>query len=189
MAVKEPGGVKKWWSTVRQGFWRHWIDFSSDLWRMLKAPLGQPPFIFYFLGIIVIVGGLGVSLSISEGINAGTLVASTAVPRSLSTFLLAILATAFVDLSMHFEAQAKRSLKMFALFTLVLGTVGGTIALLTSNIKMAYSSAVAGSLLALLLWWIANSANEKLFEPNPSPTASLGENLQEMPGTLEGFQT
>jgi hypothetical protein len=189
MAENPPGPSKKWWRKIRTGFWKNWIDFGEALWQSVIEPFGQPAFIFYFLGIIIVVGSLGVTISLYDAVATGTLTATHAVPRSLSTYLLAILATAFVDLTLTVETQSKRSLKMFALLTLVLGTVGGTIALLTLNVKLAYICALIGTFMALSLWWIANSKNEKLFEPNPSPTAPLGENSGDMPGSLEGIKT
>src|ERR1051326_3725783 len=169
MAEKPPGPIKNWWRKRRSGFWKNWLDFAADMLERVYEPFGQPAFIFYFLGIIVVVGGLGVTISIYEAVVSGTLRATHSVPRSLSTYLLAILATAFVDLTLTVETQSKRSLKMFTLFTLVLGTVGGTIALLTLNVKLAYICALIGTFIALFLWWIANSKNVKLFEPNPPP--------------------
>lgn len=189
MAEGSSGQSRTWWQRIRGGFWRNWIDFLEALWRGMIDPFGQPPFVFYFLGIIVTVGGLGVLISVYEGVRTATLTTTVSVPRSLSTFLLAILATAFVDLNLSSEIESKRSMKMFALFTLVVGTVGGTMALLTANVRLAYWCALVGTFLALFLWWIANSKNEKLFEPNPPATAPLGESSAGLPGTLEGIQT
>jgi hypothetical protein len=114
VAEKPPGPIQNWWRKIRTGFWKNWIDFAEAVLQSIIEPLGQPAFIFYFLGIIIVVGSLGVTISIYEAVVSGTLTATHSVPKSLSTYLLAILATAFVDLTLTAETQSKRSLKMFA---------------------------------------------------------------------------
>src|ERR1044071_9667693 len=90
----------------------NWKDLGIEIYRRLKKPLGYPSFVFYFLGIIVLVGSLGVWISIYKQ-------SWEAVPRDLSTYLLAILSAASADLIL--SEGKKQSLQMFAILTLVIG--------------------------------------------------------------------
>jgi hypothetical protein len=184
MVEQKLGFWQKSLKQLRSGFWRNWIEFFSELWQRLVRPVGQPALIFYFVGIMLIVGGLGVSISVFERTPAP---AGMAVPRALAVYLFAILAAAFVDLNL--EDETTRSLRMFALLVLVVGTVGGVVSFVVTDVRWAYRSAVGGTLLALFLWWVANAKNERFFEPLAPPTAAIAGEPQEPVGSLKGIQS
>ncbi|MBI3649439.1 MAG: hypothetical protein HY231_00130 [Acidobacteria bacterium] len=166
---------------------QHWKDFFSDLSHRVKQPFGQPSFIFYFISIILIVGGLGVLISLSKFLKEPiTDDDKLSIARSLSTYLLPVLATAFVELNLR--ESVKRSIRMFALFILVIGTVLAVFSLITSLPNWAKYSSYTGSFLALFLWWVAYSTNELFYEPLPAPGAAIGDNIPEPVGDLDEIQ-
>jgi hypothetical protein len=167
-------------------FWRHWKDFFSDGMKGMKQPLAHPSFVLYFLVITLGVGGIGVWLEVYKAYLNPTFEALILVPRSLSTYLLAVLATASADLILSTE-QTKRSMRMLALSSLLAGTALALIGLNISFLRWAYGCAILGTILALLLWLLANSDNSKLFEPSPPVDAATGGDPENIQGNLNGI--
>jgi hypothetical protein len=157
----------------------NWKELWIELKRRLKKPLGYPSFVFYFLGIIILIGGLGVWISIYKK-------TWDAVPRDLSTYLLAILSSAAADLIL--SEGKKQSLQMFSILTLVIGGFLSVLSEANSDLTRAYIYAILGAFLALLLWWIANADNAKLFGENPPPNAATGGDPNIILGNLSGIE-
>lgn len=142
-----------------------WKELGVEIKRRFKKPFGFPAFVLYFLGIIILVGGLGVWIPLYKQ-------DWQAVPRDLSNYLLAILSASAADLTI-FETD-KRSLQMVAFVSLFVGIALAVLALTNSDLTRAYIYAVSGAALALFLWWIANSDNIRLTEKNNSPDVVTG---------------
>ena len=170
----------------------NWRDLFGELWRRLRRPIGYPAFILYFVTIIIIVGGLGTWLTMLAG-NWVT------VPSSISTYLLAIIAAAAADLILskpkdNTKRTLELSLQMLALASLVIGTSLAVLTEFTEDFTAKYIFSILGSILALLLWWIANSDNEKLMDSDVDPFDSTGGrmteegNLSAIEGNLEGLE-
>jgi hypothetical protein len=159
-----------------------WKNFSHELKKRTVQPLEQPTFVFYFVVVIVIVGGLGVLIKVPKAIGAGATSQDVlAVAKDLSTYLLAMIAAAFVDL--NFSESAKQpSLRMFALSLSIIGAICAVYSNFTSNSGRACYIALFGTVLALFLWWIANFDNAKLLEPLPAPTAATGGDTDQIAG-------
>jgi hypothetical protein len=169
-------------------FWKHWKIFGSDILQRLKQPFAHPPFVLYFLVVIVGVGGIGVWIEIYKTFTKRTDESIISVPRSLSTYLLAILATAAADLILSI-LETKRSMLMLALSSLIAGIVLAVIGLTITTLMWASSCAVLGTILALLLWLLANADNAKLFESSPPIDAATGGNPEEIAGNTDGIIT
>lgn len=124
-------------------FWIHWKSFLSDILQRLKQPVRHPSFGMYFVVFTLGVGGLGVWLEGVKAILNPTFEAKMLVPRSLSTYLLAVIATAAADLIMS-EDLAKRYMRMLTLSSFVVGTSFGVLGLTISFLKTAYVCATLG---------------------------------------------
>lgn len=171
-----------------KNFWIHWKSFLSDVLQRLKQPFRHPSFGMYFVFFMLGVGGIGVWLELIKAILNPTFEAKMLVPRSLSTYLLAVIATAAADLVMS-EEQTKRYMRMFALSSLVVGTALGVVGLTIPFYRWAISCAALGTILGLLLWLLANSANSKLLEQDPPVDAATGGDPdQNLAGNLDGLQ-
>jgi hypothetical protein len=164
---------------------RHWADLYRELKERITEPLRHPSFVFYFVAVILVVGGLGVSLSMIKIIGPDpSFMDLVALPRALSSYLLAILASAVTDLILG--ESSKRSLQMFALFLLVIGVILGLIGLTSFALRWAYGCSLVGVLLAWCLWFVANADNAKLKEREPPPNvATGGDPGAPLPGSLE----
>lgn len=176
-----------------KNFWTHWNSFLSDVLQRLKKPFRHPAFCMYFVVFTLGVGGIGVWIEAIKAILNPTFEAMMLVPRTLSTYLLAVIATAAADLVMSDlvmpEEQTKRYMRMFALASLVVGTALGVVGLNISFLKWAYGCAILGTILALLLWWLANAANSKFLEQDPPVDAATGGDPdQNLAGNLDGLQ-
>lgn len=178
MAEQIPGQVKT----------SHWVNFLRELKKRTLQPLGQPTFIFYFVFVIVIVGGLGVFIKLPKAWGAqATPEGVLTVAQDLSTYLLATIAAAFVDLNFS-ESSKQSSLKMFALSIFILGGICAVYSNFSSNPTMASYSALFGTALALFLWWIANFDNSKLLEQAPAATVATGGNTDQIAGKNKDVQ-
>lgn len=159
----------------------YWADFFRELKKRSSQPLGQPTFIFYFIFVIVLVGGLGVIIKLPRAYGSqATPEGVLSVAQDLSTYLLATLAAAFVDL--NFSESSKQSLKMFALSMLIVGGFCAVYSNFSVDPTMASWSAIFGTVLALFVWWIANFDNAKLLEQPTPATVATGGNTDQIAG-------
>ena len=166
-----------------------WIELGDEIKRRLWEPCKMPPFIFYFFAAIVIVGGIGVWI---EVFTANWM----SVPTALSTYLLALSATSAADLILIDESEdvsrtLALSLRMFAFLLLIAGVVLAIISLLinTNQVSARYWCSIAGVVIALLLYWIAN-ADSRRFDRFPPPKEFIGGDAEEeLKGSMEDIQT
>lgn len=165
-------------------FWIHWKGLLSDVWQRLKQPLRQPSFGMYFVVFTLGVGGIGFWLEAIKAYLNPTLEAKMLVPRALSTYLLAVIATAAADLILS-EDLTKRYMRMLALSSFVIGAALGVLGLTIPFLNIAFVCAALGTLLALLLWLLANSDNPKLSEQSPPVDAATGGNPENIQGNLK----
>ncbi len=170
----------------------HWQEFWQEIKERARKPLRHPTFVMYFVGIIIILGGLGflealissVMLEQKPEIEWGRLISAC------YTYFLAIAATAAVDLIL--SLSQRKFLMMFfllcclavvlcAILAAILGTFRG-------NAAAAAVPSVLGYVLALFLWWVGNANNANLLDTPIKPDAATGGNAQTQPaGDLSGF--
>lgn len=151
-----------------------WQEFAATLWSRFSEPAGHPRFVFYFLGIIVFGGALGiiipfVRITIAEVTSEAEW---QSVLHSVSTYVLAILAAALADAIVSDTIKANLRLFVFVLTGLVAGTA--ILVLFLDSIETATWFALTAAVFALGLWWISNADNAKLLEPTPAADAALG---------------
>jgi hypothetical protein len=157
-----------------------WKELVAEIRRRVKDPFGQPEFVLYFVAIILLIGGLGVWISVYKK-------DWEVVPRDMSTYLLAILAASAADLVL--SKKSTRSLQMLGLFVLVTGGFLAVLSQANTNVIRAYVYAIVGTLMALLLWWVANSIRRDIFGP-AEPIDALGGQLhEELTGDLTDIET
>lgn len=171
-------------TAVESDKWINWKGFRSQLVKRVREPIQYPGFFIYFLIVLVIMGGLGVWITLfrllfSEGSQDWELFSS-----SLSTYALPIMAAAFGDLIL--AERPIRSVQIFAYGIAILGAICAVVGMV-NNIPYV---CVFGVILALFLWWFANSENANLIEPTPPATAPTGGDVekQELKGDTSEFQ-
>jgi hypothetical protein len=166
-----------------RAYLKHWSVFVNDIWQKMKRPWAHPPFVMYFVIIIIGVGGLGAWIEISKAYQAPSPAALVTASRSLSTYLLAILSAAAADLIIS-QSPLNRSTIMLAISVLIVGAALALIGFVSLSYKLGLVCSVVGTLAAWFLWIVANSDNQKLFEEDPPQTAPIGENPSVITGNI-----
>lgn len=177
-----------------------WKDLIHELRKRLLDPLSDPVFVFYFAFIILGVGGVDIWISIVTATTDATSSNMAAVPRSLATYLLAIVAASFVDLSFltftessvepvgdrALPQKTRLSLWMLAISTLIVAVAFALISFSSARLRWTYGCAIFGTVAALFLWWIANYGNTKL--RLPSAFAVTGGDTNAIEGSANNIQ-
>jgi amino acid transporter len=170
----------------------YWQELGEELRARLSGPLRHPTFIMYFVGIIMIIGGLGLLPPI-VGLLLGNLRHDAflqALTSATYTYFLAITATAAVDFILSYR-QRKYLLMFFLFLSLVVvlcalfAAIFGT---LRSNPDTVLYPTAIGYLLALALWWIGNAKNVNLLDTRIEPRAPIAADVEGKPsGDLAGY--
>jgi hypothetical protein len=138
-----------------------WKSFLLDLWSRLVTPWSKPPFFFFFVINIVICGSAGVLITLGHYwfISDYPLLN---IPKALSTYFIAILATSAADLNLKDNNFPKSS----SLLSYLILVIGIFLILLTFLFKSnaAFITSGIGTILAYLVWIIANSKDSKFEE-------------------------
>lgn len=177
---------------------RRWKNYKEEVARRFKEPKKHPTFIFYFIVAILIGAGIGVLIPVAKLLIQMLSVGyqrpdAVSIVQSLTTYAIAISATAFVDLLLTINdgtnKVANNPIKNSIAFTVIIAfafVIAFTLWTYTPMRLMASSClAVVGTALALMIWWIANADNSKLLEAEPSPNAATGGNTEKPAGNLE----
>lgn len=130
--------------------------FFSLLKERIRSPRQDPGYWFYFIVIIIIVGGLGFWVDVFPFDKEG-------LTQSLNTYFIAILATSTVDISLkEFDSTKayKKSFQMASYLILVIGII----VFLASESLIFKIIATASS---WLTWWIANADNTAILGEAP----------------------
>jgi len=137
-------------------------NFSKELLDRFLAP--WTAIFFGYLLIMVVGGGIGVlftAYEVAQEKNASAL--SYKVAESLATFFVALAATSFIELNLCKELHNK---KAFMTWSYILAFLSVGLLWLTYHLKNSnsfYPSAI-GTLLAVMMWVIANADNDKIIK-------------------------
>jgi hypothetical protein len=159
-----------------------WSRVFSEIGVRIFEPFSYPTFISIFLGVVVIAGGSGVwvPLVFTDLSSLNDSQFKLLLCTSLATYFLAIVATAFADLSLIFieqlmdlKSDLRTKGKVSTLLSLwsitfllsIVVVVFGWISLVKkTNENLILGFAISGTAISLLLWWIVNNDNRKLKE-------------------------
>jgi hypothetical protein len=152
------------------------------LWQWLtaemKKPVGHVGFWCYFVVVVIIVGGLGIWISLFRDKTLLSVVGS------LLTYFPAIAAASCFEL-IHSERQPKfaRNVAIFSAALLAIAAI-----VISANVA-GYATALVGTLasaFALGLWWLANANNPTLRDDALAPSG--GDSSASPAGSSGGFQ-
>lgn len=152
----------------------YWFNLFWEIVKRLLRPLSFPLFTTFFVGVVIGVGGFGFWIpyfSLDQAEMGNKLVLA----QALATYFLAIVATAFADLTLTFfvkfkEANTANQSTLISLWAvslimfLAVGVLGAIGLVKKSNEDFVLKLSYIGAVIALFLWWIANFDNEKLKE-------------------------
>lgn len=166
--------------------------FKEEIKRRFIEPRQHMTFISYFILAILICSALGFWIPFFVMLRYGfgeRYEYFLSFSQSLTTYALAISATAFIDLILSMnnaDEVAKKPLKtpitLFA-FIAFIAVLFFTLWTFTSiPMWLSFIGALFGTILSWLIWWIANGDNSKLLETQPSPNAATGGNPKDIKG-------
>ena len=167
----------------------YWQEFWDELTERLRTPAKHPTFVFYFFGIIVLVGGFGWLEPLGSGLFSWEWTENKTV-RLISafyTYSVCIAATAAVDLILSLHQRKY----LMMLFLVCCGLVL-LCAILAANLGTLASipPLFVGYILALFLWWVGNANNFNLLDSQPKPDVTTGGDTHVQPvGNLGDFKT
>jgi hypothetical protein len=155
----------------------NWGKLFSEMWRRITRPFKEPPFIFYFLIIVIVIGGFGVLIPIGKLFfvenNEQNLMA---IPLALVTYAFAISATGFVDLMLS-KPEVSKSFLLLALTGWILSMIFSVSGYLPIQFNTALILTGCGTFISLCLWWVANADNVKLQESNYNAETAVASEL------------
>jgi magnesium-transporting ATPase (P-type) len=158
--------------------------FKEEIKRRLTEPSQHMTFLSYFILAIFICSAIGFWIPFFVMIRYGAgekYEYFLSFSQSLTTYALAISATAFVDLILSMnnaEEVAKKPLKnpitFFAIIAFIVVLLLTLWTFTSIPLWLSFSGALLGTLLSWLIWWIANGDNSKLLETKPPSDAATG---------------
>jgi hypothetical protein len=175
--------------TQQQNYWQ---EFFEILKERISKPCNHPTFVMYFIGIIIIAGGFGLTDPLIRHLLGGS-VSNQLIHSLVSasyTYFVAIAATAAVDLILSYHKR-KFLLMFFLLYSLAIYACAILAAIcLTNHPTFASILSAIGYIAALLLWWIGNAENANLLDTPVKASASIVADDDIQPsGNLNGFNT
>jgi len=138
-------------------------NFFEEVIHRLSRPWNSAFFGYFFL-IVIVFAGFGVAFSFFNAIKTpeddGIIVA-----QNISTYFMAILAASVIDLNISWEIENRVSFLIYSFLIFVLGVL---ILVWTYSVSsdFAFIPAIIGSILAWIIWVLANAYNEKLSDEN-----------------------
>jgi hypothetical protein len=138
-----------------------WRQFGRSILDRLVKPWDQPKYVLYFLGIVLIIGGIGVWLPAMRSSASGKFVD---VPEALVTYAAAIVGSSMADLLLRRRTDEES----FGNFFMLLVVLISICIVLTACVYILKFKMLAGILLgivALIIWSLSNSNNEAFKDP------------------------
>ena len=160
----------------------------EELGNRWKAPQGHVSFWVYLILAIILAGAIGIWVEVYRAFNIDKFDA-TGIITAIYTYFPAIAAGSSIQLIMELDREDEKHLRSFSLFC------GALILLLTlpffsgsKSIAWLWSCGIAGALLSIWLWWIAN-AYSKAFQDFDPENPLGGNTKKKLHGNLQDFQT
>lgn len=151
-----------------------WKDLKDEFLSAASRPRKSPKFVGYFILVVCCIGGWGIIDPILKFTGLKLLKYDAFYSNLMSgiyTYFIAIAATAVIDV-----AISKKSSDAFKLYCHFAGVIVFVCGLIVSfgPIDNALIPALIGYFTSLLLWWIANSSKEELYDSPIPPTTPTG---------------
>ncbi len=163
-----------------------WKDVKSNFSDKIKEPLSHPPFIIYFITVIVFTGiiavGLTIFIEVRDSHKPQELthhISHIHIILSIAAYFIGLLTASAVDLILHSQQKKDdpRATILFGIGSLILGMGVMIFCLVTEKIPLlGYPAAILGTFLSWLVWWIANHDNHNLIT-NARNAIPSGNNL------------
>jgi len=157
----------------------NWKILKIFLSERRKKPWHHPSFVFYFFAIIVLVGSIGFTSEIIQGLKSGCWVISE-LTTNASNIFIALIAASSVELILIDENDLshpyrKNDVQIIGISILISGFLLWMLAINFKDNYIGLFISFAGLILAYYFWWISNAGNKILTSAiNPSSTVGNG---------------
>jgi len=148
---------------------RQWEGMAGSWGPFLKRILRFPWRLFqnvrlllYFLIVICFIGALGTLIPIAQIKLDNTTVSWMSVKRSLATYVIAIVVTAFADCIVREQEEDDATFKLFLLGVTIVSTVCAIFVLLTDKADFASTLSWIGAISAGIVWLMVHDADVTL---------------------------
>ena len=173
-------------TTESKAWTRRWAALGRELALRAVEPIEHPTFVFFFLAVVVGVGGIGIWVELLKLLRPqGTPDPFDGLLTSLIAFCFALVGTSCTQLII--EESETKALRALAQLVLLLAIFGGALAI------VGVGAGEAGlwpwtfaSIAALVVWWLANANSPGLRDPD-APTG--GAVTKTLPGNLADYKT
>ncbi|WP_430504698.1 hypothetical protein [Ralstonia pseudosolanacearum] len=173
-------------TTESRDWTRHWAALKHELTLRAVEPFESPTFVFFFLAIVVGIGGVGIWIELFKLTRPlGTPDPLDGLITSLIAFFFALVGTSCTQLIIEeSESKALRALAQVVLFLAFVGAV-----LATAGVGSGQAGIwtwTLASIAALVVWWLANAKSPGLRDPDV-PTG--GAVTRVLPGDISNYKT
>jgi len=157
--------------------------FKEELYRRFTEPKKYITFVFYFAFVIFLLAGIGwiIPLVMVWYYGVGHDYKELSIfSQSLSTYAIALAATSFVDLVISKDDPKisrrpfKNLFSMAVMFSFIIVVALTLWTFSAMSIGWSLFLAILGTILSLIIWWVANGDNAQYMEEPPSPSAATG---------------
>ena len=168
----------------------HWGYLGQELWRRAVQPVHSVPFVTYFLLAIIGLGCLGIWVELFELRTADSLPVSNGLLTALVTFYPAMIGSTSLRWIFHSTGEGNKILVSIGLFACVacflsiLYIIGSS----QSAVFEKYLVALVASIIAIVLWWLANGDDDAFEQSVPSDTATGGHPDRQLKGGTKNFK-
>ena len=163
-----------------------WKDLGKELRRRTRIPLSHATFVTYFVGAVVIIGGLGIWVEALNAARAGGAVDLSPLRTAIATVFLAMIGSACFQLIL---GNSLKQIRAVAFFSSVVAALIG-LWLMTDDGLADWGALLIGGgvyLYSLWIWWITNADNGDFLD-HPSVDDTIGGDVdQPLTGDLDGF--
>ncbi len=161
-------------------------EFFKTLGDLFERGAKSLTFWFYFLFIIIMIGGLSIWLSLYNSDGEGVL-------NNIATYIIAITASSTVDFLLNdredISAEINKAFNVLFIGLIVLVILLGFMIMdATLCCRIRCFLGVFGFTLCLSIWWISNSNNSSIITNRPTMGEATGE-TSEMLGDTDGYTT
>lgn len=153
-----------------RNFIKEWETLILTLFRRFYSGFRYVNFVFYFITVIGVLGGLGVWKEYLESSS------EEIINHALTTFYMAVLATSSADLIL--KTKPKKEMKVLKMPALSILMAGGVCAVLIFTDNAPDYLAKLCTVISLFFWWITNSTDKKYSSGKFKPFSTVGGHVE-----------
>ena len=139
----------------QKNLWNETYLFFKD---RMSGPFKSPAFVFYFIFVILIIGALGIHCAwmFSEFPKSQ----EEHIISNMNCYFLTLVSTSALGLLLMNHETLAKTIRMLYFGIIVISII----IFVFSTIQKSYLLAIIGTILSLLIWWLANAENKDILD-------------------------